>query len=268
MYQIYNGSFLNTSHFPLNDTVWSVMKKIAILKNPDFEYKIEDLFKMKDSPMKKLYPNKPIFKKTLTIKENLLRVQNFMNELQYNYTGTQFFPIDKFKTFSQLMKVAKEILDVSLPIKCLEAIVLAIYLTNSFDDIQRFTIGFVSYINGEEHRHIVLGIYANKMFGSIGLSRRPELMYKPLEYESLYELLEDFEKCYEKNNHILITSHISSIISQNVHCIDVINWQLLSINHIRMSKATIMKNLEHYCRYIFHQSVTTYGTQKKERLLK
>jgi asparagine synthetase A len=35
-----------------------------------------------------------------------------------------------------------------------------------------------------------------KLYGSIGLSRRAELMYKPLEFGSLAELMADFKSGY------------------------------------------------------------------------
>jgi hypothetical protein len=49
----------------------------------------------------------------------------------------------------------------SLPIKCLEAVILSIYLTNELSSVERFSIGFKTISNGNIHRHVVLGIYCH-----------------------------------------------------------------------------------------------------------
>ena len=148
------------------------------------------------------------------------------------------------------MELAKEIIQESLPIKCLEAVVLSLYITVPILSLQRFPIGFKSIHNGKCHRyvdhygiysaitvsslivssymsethvhaitilfvfvpltliplisllalslslhlslvffflisHIVLGCYHNGLYGAVGLSRRPTLMFKPLTYKVL-----------------------------------------------------------------------------------
>nr|ABA40766.1 SJCHGC00982 protein [Schistosoma japonicum] len=72
----------------------------------------------------------------------------------------------------------------ALPIKCLEATILAIFLTQGQKYFKRFTISFVSEFNGNIFRHVVLGIYSSSsgLFGALGLSRRENLMYKPLKF--------------------------------------------------------------------------------------
>jgi len=42
------------------------------------------------------------------------------------------------------METAKEIIHDSLPIKCLEAVIVALYLTVPLTNVQRFTLGFKS----------------------------------------------------------------------------------------------------------------------------
>ena len=81
------------------------------------------------------------------------------------------------------MESAKEMIAESLPIKCLEAVILSLYLTAPLTNIQRFTISFKSHFNGLYYRHVVLGISSNSSYGAIGMSRRKNLMYKPLEYK-------------------------------------------------------------------------------------
>lgn len=54
------------------------------------------------------------------------------------------------------------------------------FLTNGMLGVERFPISFKSVFNGNVHRHVVLGIYYSGRWGTIGMSRREELMYKPL----------------------------------------------------------------------------------------
>lgn len=84
----------------------------------------------------------------------------------------------------------------ALPIKCLEAVVLAMYihyflpatlfkfryLTRKCVELQRFAISFKSIQGENKYSHIVLGVCCRGRFGAVGLSRRSNLMFKPLKY--------------------------------------------------------------------------------------
>lgn len=125
------------------------------------------------------------------------------------------------------METAKEIIHDSLPIKCLEAVIVALYLTVPLTNVQRFTLGFKSKCGDLYYRytawlgnntttllfyfchhyfrsvglsqtavslllpctqntllyllrHVVLGVHHGGSYGALGLSRRKDLMYKPL----------------------------------------------------------------------------------------
>ena len=49
--------------------------------------------------------------------------------------------------------------------------------------VERFPISFKTAFNGNCHRHVVLGIYNSGRYGALGMSRREDLMYKPLVYK-------------------------------------------------------------------------------------
>jgi hypothetical protein len=93
----------------------------------------------------------------------------------------------------------------ALPIKCLEAVFLALYLTAGMKDLDRIPVGFKTCVHGASYRHIVLAIRhrPSKLWGAVGLSRRPELMFKELRFDSLAALLEDFKLSYERWWHTL-----------------------------------------------------------------
>ena len=89
---------------------------------------------------------------------------------------------NKFLNFS-LMEIAREIIREALPIKCLEAVILSLYLTNGLTSVDRFPISFKTVFNGTTFRHVVLGVYNYGRYGVLGMSRRKDLMYKPLEFK-------------------------------------------------------------------------------------
>lgn len=79
------------------------------------------------------------------------------------------------------METAKEMIRMSLPIKCLEAFILSLYLTAPLSQLQRFAISFKSLCGNHTHRHVVMGMYHANQFGTLGLSRKKDLMDKSLE---------------------------------------------------------------------------------------
>lgn len=87
----------------------------------------------------------------------------------------------------RLMETAKEIIQESLPIKCLEAVILSLYLTSPLLNIQRVAVGFKSKFDGMYFRHVVLVVQQGGFYGALGLSRRKDLMYKPLVFKVSYK---------------------------------------------------------------------------------
>lgn len=90
------------------------------------------------------------------------------------------------------METAKEMIQESLPIKCLEAVVLALFLTSPLQNVQRVAVSFKSNFDGLYFRHVVLVIQHGGCYGALGLSRRKDLMYKPLVFKVMALLMHDF----------------------------------------------------------------------------
>ncbi len=126
-------------------------------------------------------------------------LQNFISKLEYNHTNENYFNLSKARPYSRVMDTAKQIIRDCLPIKCLEAVFLGLYLTNGMDDIERIPISFKSQFSGRIYRHIVLAVHhiPSGKFGAVGLSRKRNLMFKELRYDSMSELLEDYKQAYE-----------------------------------------------------------------------
>lgn len=146
------------------------------------------------------------------------------------------------------METAKEMTRESLPIKCLEAVILGIYLTNGQPSIERFPISFKTYFSGNCFHHVVLGIYCNGRYGSLGMSRRAELMDKPLTFRTLSDLIFDFEDSYKKYLHTVKKVKIGLYVPHEPHSFQPIEWKQLVLNVSKMLRADIRKELEKYAR--------------------
>ena len=190
----------------------------------------------------------PIFPHTSSVIEKVDMVQNYLNKLQYNHTGTQFFEIKMNRSITRLFDVAKDIIKYSLPIKCLEAVIVALYLTANITSLNRFTIRFKSQFSKKTHRHIVLGVYHNSNYGAVGLSRRNNLMYKPCSFKSLSDLIHDFTKCYSECCHRLKKVKLSPPISSDIYSCDQIHWDYFVLPVGKMNEIDTKSLLEKYSR--------------------
>lgn len=93
-----------------------------------------------------------------------------------------------------LVEAAKEIITESLPIKCLEAVILGLYLTIPLETVERFPLSFHSHFLRRTYRHVVLGVYHAGRYGALGMSRRQDLMYKELKYKVICCLVIIYKK--------------------------------------------------------------------------
>ncbi|XP_074674036.1 tubulinyl-Tyr carboxypeptidase 2 isoform X2 [Strix aluco] len=184
----------------------------------------------------------------MSIPEWLQAIQTYMKMLQYNHTGTQFFEIRKTRPLSGLMETAKEMTRESLPIKCLEAVILGIYLTNGQPSVERFPISFKTHFSGNYFHHVVLGIYCNGRYGSLGMSRRSDLMDKPLTYRTLSDLIFEFEDSYKKYLHTVKKVKIGLYVPHEPHSFQPIEWKQLVLNVSKMMRTEVRKELEKFAR--------------------
>jgi tubulinyl-Tyr carboxypeptidase len=190
---------------------------------------IEKLEELKDS-IEEYPPLTPPFShlcnSRLSNAQKCEKMQEYINKLQYNHTGMQFFDIAKNRPLAGLMEVAKKMIDESLPIKCLEAVILSIYLTNEISSLEKFTIGFKTSSNRNIHRHVVLGVYDHStgFFGCLGTSRRSDLAYKPLKYKTLSELIQDYISTYMIYLHKVKRVRIGLPINNSNRSYESIPW--------------------------------------------
>ncbi|OWZ23504.1 hypothetical protein PHMEG_0001603 [Phytophthora megakarya] len=144
-------------------------------------------------------PKLPTFGPKVPMKTRLNAIQNLITSLEYNYTGTLYFDVNKNRSFKSIANTAKEIIKEGLPIQCLEAVFLGAYLTAGLSNLERFPISFKTTAGTSTHRHIVLGIrHQQQKWGALGLSRCEKLMNKDVRFDSLSDLVLDY--CREFQN--------------------------------------------------------------------
>lgn len=192
--------------------------------------------------------------------EYLDRVQEYLRKLTYNHTGTQFFETRPNSSMITLIETARAMVREALPIKCMEAVVLGIHLTNGVPALGRFPINFKSELpqRGQQQQqryfyHVVLGVTRQGRFGSIGLSRRSTLMDKPLTFLHLYDLIEDFDESYRHCGQRLIKVRIGHLVSHDPHSISPIPWRGITIHPRAEDPRDLRSKVEKYSRELKSQ---------------
>ncbi|XP_005089651.1 tubulinyl-Tyr carboxypeptidase 1 [Aplysia californica] len=240
--------WVNKSGFPIDEQTWERMWDHVAKIHPNGHDMVRKVRHGKDLPQIPA-PQAPLsFSPTLSIPERLKKIQDYMKELQYNHTGTQFFEIRKNRPVSGLMECAREMIREALPIKCLEAVILGIFLTNGMLGVERFALSFKTVFKGHIHRHVVLGISHGGYYGAIGMSRREDLMYKPMEFKSLAELVFDFERCYMKYWHSVKKVKVGLPVIHDQHSYEVINWKALMVSFSKSDRKELTRDLDSHAR--------------------
>eukprot|EP00794_Sanderia_malayensis_P009855 gene9855-10866_t len=244
-----NTFLVNKSGFPLKEETMNELWNYVVDNFQDGS-KYESELRGKRGIPKTVIPSLPSTNPSMSLLQKLEGIQNYMNQLQYNHTGMQFFEVKKCRSISGLMEVAKQIIKESLPIKCLEAVILSIYLTTGMTELQRFTISFRSQFGKNSHRHVVLGLctLTGSNFGALGMSRRGELMYKPLNFKSLSNLILDYIQAYEICQHRVKKVKLSLPIVHDLKSCERINWRYLSLSISKMNEKDIKTVLDKYSK--------------------
>ena len=93
---------------------------------------------------------------------------------------------------------------------------------------------------------MVLGIRSNKLWGSIGISRRKDLMDKPIQYNSLYELIQEFNVSYKNNYHTLLACYIGSSFPTDYRSDEPVKWRAIKVKIYDNSSQNIEFVLNEY----------------------
>ena len=177
-------------------------------------------------------PNTPI-------RTRLRLAQELISALQYNHTDAlTYFTVNKDRPTCRVMDTARDIIRHGLPIRCVEAVFLAMYLTAGWKEVERIPLRMRSVVVDDEgversHAHIVLLIRERALddgavkdvlvkssnpidetrrskgapsirYGALGTSRRDELAYVPFGAPTLTAVLEHYRAGYAKWRHKLV----------------------------------------------------------------
>lgn len=116
------------------------------------------------------------------------------------------------------------------PIKCVEAVFLALYLTAGISDAERISLGFKSELHGQIHQHIVLLVRHNSKYGAFGISRQHNLMNKDFNFESISSIVDDYRKAYEQSQHKVLRIRVGLPVEHNVESFNFVCWRHLSLD--------------------------------------
>ncbi|XP_061898287.1 tubulinyl-Tyr carboxypeptidase 1 isoform X2 [Entelurus aequoreus] len=239
--------YVNRGGLPVDEETWERMWRHVARIYPNGDTVGKSIRAATDLP-KIPIPSVPTYQPTTLVPQRLEAIQKYIRELQYNHTGTQFFEIKKSRPLTALMDIAKEMTREALPIKCLEAVILGIYLTNCLPSVERFPLSFKSQFSGNHFYHIVLGVHSGGRYGALGMSRREDLMFKPLEHRTLVDLVQDFEGAYRGYWHTVRKVKIGQYISHDPHSVEQIEWKHSVLDVDRLSKEELRKELERHTR--------------------
>lgn len=138
----------------------------------------------------------------------------------------------------------------SLPIKCFEAFLISLYLTTGIIGLDRFNISFKTRFNSIIYRHVILGVKYGQSYGALGLSRRCDLSYKPLneKYDRLSTLIGDFVSAYQNYGHKVLRIKIGLPIIHDLKSFLTINWKALVIQPNKTDRSEYDRELDKIVR--------------------
>ena len=200
----------------------------------------EDIRVIKESdelPSPPASPRAPELPGALSTKQKMAAIQRFIESFQYNYSGKPFVNLKKSRGMSHIYGSAKEIVRAGLPIQCVEATFLATLLTANQSLIDRVPMSFKSKFEGKVYRHIVLAVRENGRWGALGISRRSNLMNKPMRYTSLAELAMDYRQSYKDCFHTLLNVYMGLPFSHETYTDAPIKWRARKIRMNNMAEA-------------------------------
>ncbi|XP_077123651.1 tubulinyl-Tyr carboxypeptidase 1 isoform X1 [Ranitomeya variabilis] len=256
--------YVNKSGLPIDEPTWERMWGYVARTHPDGENLVRLIRSAVDLPRLPM-PAVPALTSGASVPERVEAVQRYIRELQYNHTGTQFFEIKKTRPLTGLMDLAKEMTKEALPIKCLEAVILGLYLTNHISGLERFPVSFKTQFAGGCFRHIVLGLHWGGHFGAIGISRREDLMYKPLRHRTLNDLMVDFQEAYARCWHMLKKIKIGPYVSHDPHSVEQIEWKHSVLDVEELGADGLRRELERHSRDMRLRIIKGPPSPPKER---
>jgi len=176
-------------------------------------------------------PVEPVLLVSLPLSQKLFAIQKFISQFEYNYhEGNIFSDASYGRPVSAVQHTARAIINAALPIRCVEGVFLALYLTRAFNNVARIPLSFESEMAGKKFGHIVLAVRGGYQgsWGALGISRRKSLAGAPLVYPSLSALVQYFIKGYKKCFHTVRRVRLGVPVPHDMGSSEVLNWKAVT----------------------------------------
>ncbi|CAK9874196.1 unnamed protein product [Sphagnum jensenii] len=167
---------------------------------------------------------------SLLVRPRLKAVKQFIGLFHYRHTAHTNFNAQKLRPLARIMDTARMIVYAPQPIKCVEAVFLALYLTAGLPEVERIPLGFKTEIGGQVYQHIVLLVQHNGKFGAFGISRCPNLMNKDLTFDSISSIVENFKIAYEDQKHTVLKIRVGLPVEHSIVSTNFVCWCHLALN--------------------------------------
>ena len=191
--------------------------------------------------------------------EKVRHIQMYIDAFEYNYSGKPFVKLNKKGGAKHLLTATLELIRLALPIQCVEAVFIGGWLSKDLHAVERVPLSFKSTFRGNVHRHIVLAVRVGSRWGSVGISRRQNLMDKPVVYESLTHLISDYEAAYAECFHQLLTVYLGLPLPRTFQADDrPIKWRAAKVRVWRTDPADTRERVEAYCA-VMHRMAHSYS---------
>jgi len=170
----------------------------------------------------------------LSDQKKIVKLNKYIKKFKYNFTSETIHlsPAHvKRLTLLDLFDTAQRVISKNLPIKCMEAVCLGLYLTHDLQKIIRVPLRFRSSDQrGDTFWHIVLMVRVKKIYGAIGISRHPDLGAKPLIYKTVLSLLLSYIQTYDSIGHTLNFISLGLNPTMNEVSNEEVHWVVLKLN--------------------------------------
>lgn len=166
----------------------------------------------------------------LPTKSRLRALKQYIESFQYRLNAQANFNVGKLRPLSRIMDTARTIIHAPQPIKCVEAVFVAVYLTAGLVDVERVPLGFKTELHGQVYQHIVLLVHHGGKWGAFGISRCSDLMNKDLVFNSMSSVIENFTAAYKSQGHIVLKVRVGLPIEHNVVSPNFVCWRHLNLN--------------------------------------
>nr|XP_024358457.1 uncharacterized protein LOC112273664 isoform X2 [Physcomitrium patens]PNR32941.1 hypothetical protein PHYPA_024884 [Physcomitrium patens] len=175
-------------------------------------------------------PRLPVIFNRLKTKPRLKAVKQYLASFEYWLKLQTNFNSQKQRPLLQITETAKTIVNAPQPIKCVEAVFVALFLTAGLPDVERFPLSFQTVLDGQVYQHIVLLVQYFSKYGAFGISRWPEFGSIDLEFNSMAGVVNNYKTAYEEQGHVVEKIRLGLPVEHNLKSKNFVCWRYLELD--------------------------------------